>query len=850
MAQSSSYKQYNRTTRVLTEESGFAGGMMWTGNNIDETHLKAIVNCDYDDTTGYLKARSPFIPTDSSPVSDDFNAFDKFDLSGYSLLGTYNICAFESNPDNDIFYDKLHNSGVLYIFAKVQSAKHPVTCDIIKTKENEPESVQCIYYVDGQYYKCNTSIAYDVTLQNVNASNLLVNYENQLYGVGTTDKSYDEDEDENKIEDDNDYKPWLHVYVLSHVRIPDGDPVDGEQYYKHTYTFTQRTESEVRNLIDSVNLLEAAETGFNAARGKNMATYYSQGVYANEGSYILGIYYKDVSGNVVASPTIGENTTVCVATTFIKSATDNGENTPRYMAMFQLKDDSDVTNTNLEEPWVLVGDGAKEAKGLNVFEFTFKFQKKNTSLYFTYYGNNKPDKPVAYSESAVDYETVTVVAGDNTANLKCKPYDFTTVNGTCVWKNRMCLWGVKNNANTLFFSEVDDFYYYPVPHNVALFTSDVVNCIPYKDTLLVFTTDKVYRISENNDGSFIQSIVQNDMPLSKTGASTLVSIKNMVLFKSKNYFYMIVPKSQSLTDELTIAPIYKNIAGFLNTLDKSIQEVLQLLYPEYLFNSCSVTPNPVAVYSEQDTVHILYDVTTNVSFKDEKPRMCYFKLFLNYNTNLRAWTLYVEDVTNVSMYTSLLTEDRKMSFVRVGSILKDGKYKSYFEIVTQRETNTLDSEHTFRLLLDTGYRKLASSMQKRFREVQLKIHSESESLTSFGTAFLVDGVWRRSYSKLEETLIGDNTISLMPVMDLNTFVTELSMPIQESGQIIKDPGSDAIELSSWCLDFSHFKREAPTTIRIPVSGKGYSPRFILMAPEATGLTINEINWVYRLMYGR
>ena len=36
MVQSSNYKQFNRSTRILTEESGFASGMLWTGNNIDE----------------------------------------------------------------------------------------------------------------------------------------------------------------------------------------------------------------------------------------------------------------------------------------------------------------------------------------------------------------------------------------------------------------------------------------------------------------------------------------------------------------------------------------------------------------------------------------------------------------------------------------------------------------------------------------------------------------------------------------------------------------------------------------------------------------------------------------------
>jgi hypothetical protein len=90
----------------------------------------------------------------------------------------------------------------------------------------------------------------------------------------------------------------------------------------------------------------------------------------------------------------------------------------------------------------------------------------------------------------------------------------------------------------------------------------------------------------------------------------------------------------------------------------------------------------------------------------------------------------------------------------------------------------------------------------------------------------------------------------MPDLDLNTFITETTMFVDEFGKIDKSVGSDAIELTDWTLNFSHFKRGAPITVRIPVSGKGFNPRFILMIPNAIDISINEINWVYRLMHGR
>lgn len=168
MAQSSNYKQYTRATRVLTEESGFAGGMLWTGNNIDETHLKAIVNCDYDDTTGYLKTRNPFVPTVDSPFKEQLETID-VNLNGYSLLGTYNICSFDKS-------DAVLDAGRLYIFTDSQNSGGVKRCRM--------DTIVCVYYVNAKYYKCNLALTAGVELYNIIPSNILLNYDNQLYGLG------------------------------------------------------------------------------------------------------------------------------------------------------------------------------------------------------------------------------------------------------------------------------------------------------------------------------------------------------------------------------------------------------------------------------------------------------------------------------------------------------------------------------------------------------------------------------------------------------------------------------------------------------------------------------------------
>lgn len=842
MAQSSSYKQYARSTRVLTEESGFAGGMLWTGNNIDETHLKAIVNFDYDDTTGYLKTRDPFVPVSEDKYEFASNTIP-FDLNNATLLGAYNICPFDTTKD-----DALMPAGSLYLFALPEFSsstdKDPVwsvaidVMHFVALYKNDEGWNICRLELDGVYN------AEETVLRNINKRNTFINYDNYLYGLGT-----------NKTNTDS----WLQVFRLEKHQM--GDPEHPTDYYQ----FTQLSyEDYVLPKIDAVSLLEACTTGFNAAR-KEPFTYGSEKLTGTSVTpYIKGVYFKDSSGADIISPKIGQLVTMHIPTAYVE-----GKN---YLSVFELKENGDNTTTNANSIWVLSdAQNPKVETETGVFEVEFTFQKKETTLAFTFYGTTDPgETPEAYGENAVDFLIpFKVTANDSSANLKVKDYDLSQVSGNCIWRNRMCVWGVQENHNCLFLSEIDNFYYYPIPHNVAVFDTNVMNCIPYKDTLLVFTADKIYRISENNDGTFAQTVIQNDMPISKTDAAHLTAIKNMVLFKSGNYFYMLVPKSQSLTDELIIAPIYKNVAGFLNKLDKGILEVLQLMYPEYAFNSCTLhnAATPIT-YAEQDTVYITYDVSASGSKLSENnvitTSSCSFKVFLNYNTNLRAWTLYVQETTDGTLEVAALTTTRQMSFVKISKLNSNeplinpdlptvdsaGDPIEYYglDVVTRQHSDAVTSG--FRVLLDTGYRTLSAAAQKRFREIQLKLYSESENITAFGTSFLVDGVWRRNYTKLEEALTADNTVSLIPVLDINTFITELSIPVDEFGDYNKDTGSDIIELSDWTLDFSHFKREAPVTIRIPVSGKGYNPRFVFMAPNAINLAINEINWVYRLMHGR
>ena len=818
MAQSSNYKQYARTTRMLTEESGFAGGMLWTNNNIDATHLKAIVNFDYDETTGFLKSRDLFKSYDLSLKEWCEANADALDLTNKVLIGVYNICAYDLNTDSNT------ESGMLYIFAEPYKLENIWNVDDIASQK------ALVLYIDsnGIVHRCVTDYTEETlhTLCNGSLKQLLTLYDNMLYGFGP----YAENSE-----------AFLQVYRLEY----DSAATDSDQYYFTLLDY----DTYVQPRINSVTLLEAGVTGFNAARGEETFIYGSEAVDATETLNILGVYLTDENGDVIVSPRVGQRCTIYINTTY-----HTGKE--HAVAIFQLKENGTTESTTAGDIWQFL---KAQSKNDGTYSFEYVFQKRETTMAFVCYNDGAAkDTYEVYSADVASLLAPYVFTASNTMdNVKLKNYNLAIANNHCLWNGRMCVWGTSDTNNCLFLSEVENFYYYPVPHNIAVFDTNVISCIPYKDALLVFTADKIYRVVAEKDGTFTQAVVQNDMPMTKADASYLTSIKNMVLFKSGNYFYMVVPKSQSLTDELSIAPIYKNVAGFLNNLDKSTLEVLQLLYPERQFTDCIVMNNaPTDLYSEQDTIYILYDIQATASYKKEQivqeggkyvnkeilvTENNSFKLFLNYNTNLRAWSMYVEETTSASLEPATLTLARTMSFVRVNQ--QDG----IIDVVTPQHAE--DPTEGCRVLIDTGYRSLSNAVNKRFRELQIKLHSVSEKIVSFGTAFLVDGVWRRSYTKFEETLTAENTVTLLPAYDANTFIKELSMPVQEDGSIVSD-GSKAIELSDWLLDFSHFKREAPTTVRIPVSGKGYNPRFIFMTPNATALTINAVNWVYRMMNGR
>jgi hypothetical protein len=796
---------------MLTEEAGFAGGMLWTDNNIDATHLKNIVNFDYDDTTTFLKTRDPIIAEQITYANKDVPNIGP----EYSLLNACNISAVR-DEDHDVLYP----AGMLYVFGVVD-----------KTTINQNTAINSTRFIykdpDGGYYKVKLQLPDDTydTWWSSSSGLKLIQHNNTLYVTNSNPDMV------------------LYDYILTCSAIDANYEYQYDDPTARIYRLVRKTTE-----LPKTTLSESLDVGWNAARGSSMFDFNSTIEDDPLVSLFEGVMLRNSAGNVVVEPELNGTSTLEIILSGIKKDT-----TP-YVGVFQQVK---AASEDVDSMWKYLGDAEyKDGK----LTYQYKFTQANTTLGFAWRPNKDSDpdpdsgkdsKPVMYSADAVATPwIVTYSSSKDSANTKVKCYNVPAAQGSCLWNDRMVLWDLPDNKHTLFISKVDNFFYYPVSNNVAVFETEIINCIPYLGDLLVFTADKIYKITTDNAGAFTQTVIQNDMPVTKEDAICLKAIKNMIFFKSGSYFYMVVPKSQSLTGELTIAPVYKNIATLLNNKPQYVYETLSAMYPNhYSEDKITITDNPTSVYAEQDTVRILYDVKAECDTIVDgvlTETVQSFKLFLNYNTNLRAWTAYIEDTTDLSLTPSVLTVARNTEFIRVAT-------SGVVYVATAKRSLSL--KDSFKCLIDTGYRSLSSAIKKRFREVQVKLYSETENITVFNSAFYLDGKTRKCYNKLEEAFTDaeHKYITLAPAFDPNAFLLEENFTINEFGELVskaESKGSDRIELSHWLLDFSHFKRNTVSTLRIPISGKGYSPRFVLMSDNGIALYINEINWVYRMLYGR
>lgn len=244
---------------------------------------------------------------------------------------------------------------------------------------------------------------------------------------------------------------------------------------------------------------------------------------------------------------------------------------------------------------------------------------------------------------STDYETVekamtvgfdfTTETYGTATNVKAEVYDLSEAAGMLAWKNRLVLWGIPKDPTVLFLSDVNEPSYFPYPNNISIYDEPVVACHEYLDSLLVFTTSKIYQVSASEDGSAFNSVlIQSNLNIEPWDRHLIQVVKNMVFFKSGNYYFMVVPKAQSTTGQLTLAPVSTPMVEFFNHFEKNVYDLIKDTFDyEGVFDLVNYYN-----FLDYEDVHNIYVL----DFPDDNKIQGYLHLDILYNTVSRTWKIY------------------------------------------------------------------------------------------------------------------------------------------------------------------------------------------------------------------
>ena len=221
--------------------------------------------------------------------------------------------------------------------------------------------------------------------------------------------------------------------------------------------------------------------------------------------------------------------------------------------------------------------------------------------------------------------------------LEQKVYDLTTATGMTAWKGRLVVWGVTEDPTILFISDYNEPACFPYPNNITVFDEPIIAVKEFMDTLVVFTTDKLYQVTMASDGnSWTSTVLQAHLHINPWDKHLIQTVRNMIYFKSGNYYYMMVPRSQTLTGEMVLAPITTPITSFFDRFSVMVQDLFRTTY-SYTGEYDLLTYYNYLDYEDIHNVYIYtFGDSTNVVNVD-----------LIYNTLDRTWQVWMYETANI-----------------------------------------------------------------------------------------------------------------------------------------------------------------------------------------------------------
>jgi hypothetical protein len=636
------------------------------------------------------------------------------------------------------------------------------------------------------------------------------------------------------------------------------------------------------------NPSEAASTGYNMLAKDPYNFVCETGANIS----ILGILPYDSSDELVLTPIM--NTDLVLKCFYRAPST-----TKKYRVKWEWREVGATV-------WTLIQESTEvnfSTLSLNPLTCNFRSAVEQLIIRVTI---SDPNNTVTQADgTTVEYVESTTSIGMNLVTVltasrqKVKPvrYDLGTAQGMLEWKSRLFLWGVENAETMIFTSDVNNPTFFPYPNNIDVFDEPVMHCIHYGDDMLVFTSTKLYRLTFDESGiTWSKTVVQKDLQITPQDIPMFCRVKNMLFFKSGNYYYMLVPKSSSIVGETTIAPVSNPMKQFFDNFNIEVQKVFKLVsqnlgrtygdpnrpITDFLCNYYSYVDNQNVVlnfvyslnnYCYDDvyyqgvpqrywTCALIYD-TENYTWKIHtyvSPRILnpvqINALGQSTYAYLIPWNAYrdrTQPCVICSEKDSIIVQDNFITWIN-NSTNEVGPCYDYVQCWSKNLATMELKNHQY---FDSGYRTLTSSidLKKRFREIQFSINNVSQKALTFYTSFILDGQLRKDMQGYNTKIIIDPNdpktgILLVERPYINpSYLPEFTVSIKDYVNPDVTPGDTTLD-DSFVLDNTKFPDLAYWKVRVSISGKGYTPRLQILSLNDLDYNILSTNWVYRTMNSR
>ena len=784
-----SYKKIEREMRTQLLEENFSKGMQFTKTPLTEGWVNAIVNYDMQDAGNALKPRA---------------GLQTAQILQSTALGAQTIVAAKEQHINalqscaqlitiePVVVEGLTNTYNLRVITGALTATTGALPNVeyFDYKVSDPIVVQCVLPDNAE-------------IHDIHISNTALARHPGMYGW--TERYYFFDIQTNKVV----HTEWDAV----------------TEAFKFVSDSPKETTAK-----------EAVSYGYNMLQ-TNPYTFANTAGAAGSIIEFQGIMPYDAAGNLCLTPVQNQS---LVFETFYKVPLN-----AKYHFIFEWR-------SAVDSGWELIKEFDTTFTEVGYIKISFSPPEDNLIIRISAYGYT--------GEVRNTYTDATLAVGFNfaknqygsVANTTPKTYSVAKATGVTYWKNRMIAWGVPEDQTILFSSDVNDPTYFPYPNNCDPFDEPIKFAAPFLDNLLVYTSTKLYQLTLSVDGlTWTKKCIQNNLTINDWDIHLIQVVKNMVFFRSGNYYYMMVPKSGTGTGELTLAAISKPMYYFFDHFAENVADIVSEMYGY----TGTLTLKHYYNYLDFEDIHNIY------VFQTETNELLNFEML--YNIVDRTWRFYALGSQNILVpyqrnmtqkgilcTANLFTTPAEAQFVvyqflQYNNVDNADFYYVYDAVLTPEAA--FIAKHYWRNWqhLDTGYREHQSNFKKRYRELQFVINNMSNKAISFYTDFFIDGEQRRNRYSYE---VVHNVDPLSPKFGELTIEKVLANPLTTAGSTALGAAADDTE--AWVLDASMFPDTSFWKARFPVSGKGYTPRMILTSRNEMPYELLNISWVYRQLNSR